>query len=123
MEEFVTRFLVRDLLVRSPVYLLCLAGLALALVRWPRHPKVSVLVCLGLGLLLLFSLALPVIYGVLPKVLGDQGRSVEEQMAVYSILGFVSSFVNAVALSLLVAAVFIDRRRPKGDEWFNEPMR
>ncbi len=47
MDTNLTSLIINSLLMQVPVFLVWLVGLVLALVRWKRHPKVSLLTCIA----------------------------------------------------------------------------
>jgi hypothetical protein len=85
------------------------AGILVAALRWRRHPRVSLLAILGVGMLAfftilgwVFSLLLPHLYHLLAALRLSEGYAV----FIYSILG---TLINAVAMSLILAAIFTGR--------------
>jgi hypothetical protein len=68
----------------------------------------------AIGLLFLGSLGSAVWYSVLPGLMNHSSLSAEQQGWIYSASGFTSLLVDAIALSILLVATFIDRQKPKG---------
>ncbi len=82
------------------------AGLIFALVQWPRHPRVSLLVALGCVLVLLAGLTM---MGY--QFIGIQAVGFDPTL--YGIVSFGSSFLRTGGYCLLLVAAFVDRREPK----------
>jgi hypothetical protein len=104
-------FVVGISLARSlPFVAVCGVGLMLAIVRWQRHPRVSLLATCGFAILGAVSLVSSFFYALVPSLLSEGlgGESdVGTAMAVYSVI---ATLINAVAWSLVVWALFVDRK-------------
>lgn len=99
--------LVRNIGPQLISLLTLLICLVIALVRWKRHPRVSLLAALGLILLILHSLIFAVADVWLPRWFITPGYV--SVTTFYAIFGIVISFTLAVAFAVLLIAVFIDR--------------
>jgi hypothetical protein len=99
------------LLTAIPSLLVDVLLLVLAMSRWARHPRVSMLACSSAVLMLLLDSLSRVAFAILPFKLRESGRSTADLGVVYAVLGGASSLLHAVALGLLVAAVFSERDR------------
>jgi hypothetical protein len=87
-----------------------LAAIVIAIARWARHPLVSMLVVVAMGLRLLLSAA----WMVVPRVLDLSDRSG------FLLVNAGLSLLGVVALALLVAAVFVERSsaaEPPAQRW------
>jgi len=89
-----------------PMFVVWLAGLVIALVRWPRNPGVSLLVLAAIVLAGATSLGTQVLYMVLPRLNG-----VEDFARIAGIISFASSVVHAGAWGCLIAAAFTGRNQ------------
>ncbi|MEJ2710449.1 MAG: hypothetical protein P8074_22750 [Anaerolineales bacterium] len=100
-------FLLSTYLIQIPVFLVWLVGLAIAVIRWRRHPRVSLLVTSGLLLFFLRALTVPLFR------LWIQQRAAETfQVGIqFSALNLGSALVGALAWVLILAAVFSQRRQ------------
>jgi hypothetical protein len=95
-------------LLRWPMYLVSLAALVFAIIRWKRHPKVSLLAILALLLLMGQSLAFNSIFYFLPR-LAQQGFSYGAIDRFYIVVEVCRDIVYAVIVGLLVSAAFSQR--------------
>src|ERR671913_193672 len=95
-----------SILMASPAILVALVGCLLVLIRWRRHPRASVLALVALLIYLFASFLFPIIYAVLPTLLTERAWSTTSYSIFYRGLAFFHYLVEAVALALLLAAVF-----------------
>jgi hypothetical protein len=86
----------------------------LALIWWRRHPRVSLLTLLAIGLSVTVSIVgnflllwLPVY--LIPEPSETNDWRFEERIVLMEWIGIFRNVVGAVALALLIVAVFIDR--------------
>lgn len=98
------------LVTGAPVYLVLVAGIVLALVRWSEHPSVSMLALAGLGLVLVSSVLGTMLGTSLPVLMLDEGASTSEIGATMGTLGLVRSLFAAAGWGLILGAIFSGRR-------------
>jgi hypothetical protein len=99
------------LLRRLPIILMALAGILIAIVRWKRHPKVSLLAVLGMGLFLLESLTFMFVYYFLPRFV-ERGWTFGSVTTLYALAQACQDFLFAAVIILLVVAAFSQREPP-----------
>jgi ABC-type Fe3+ transport system permease subunit len=86
--------------------------LIVAIARWKRHPKVSLIASLVFVSLILHGLIFSAAYIWLPRWFPGADHS---DRTLFSMLTLISNSLFAVVLGMLLLAVFIDRRRaPEG---------
>jgi hypothetical protein len=105
---WVGRF-VESLVLMSPGFLVDLVGVILALVWWRRHPRVSLLVLLGIGLGVLTAVGGSFMVVWLPDHLRQRGWTFEETLPLYSLMALTGNALRAVAFALILIAIFADR--------------
>jgi hypothetical protein len=118
MESFRLFELLRALLEQTPSLLILLVCIVLAFIRWKRHPKVSLTLVIGLGLLLLHGIAFAIVYHVVPYWFIRSATSENIQVViqrVYLVLALISNSLAAVCFVVLLVAVFM-QRNPALDE-------
>ncbi len=98
-----------SLVTGIPTLLVDVALLSMAIMRWNRHPRVSMLASIAAVMLMLLDLISRSIFVILPTKLEQAGRSMSELGLIYAVVGGLSGLLHAVAMGLLVAAVFSDR--------------
>jgi hypothetical protein len=92
--------LVRTLAYQSPGLLICIVGMALALIFWRRCPVPSLLTLLGLGLRFV---------AILGNVIAIQILVGTNRSFMIGIVGIIVQLMSAIGLGLLLAAVFMGR--------------
>ncbi len=103
-----------SLIEQLPSLLTMLGCVVFALIRWKRHPKVSLMVVLGLGLLFLHAIVFMFVYDLVPPLFIKPGyyeNSATIRRNVFFVLGLISNTVAAVSYGVLLAAVFMQRTR------------
>ncbi len=93
-----------SLLAQTPVYLVWLVGLILALLRWSRHPRVSLLVAVATGIFLVSGVGVLLFNAFLPAIAHNTGTTMR---AIGILIGAVSIgrvLLSVVGFSLLIAA-------------------
>jgi hypothetical protein len=109
------------LVEQLPSLLTLLGCIVFAFMRWKRHPKVSLTIIVGLGLLFFHALVFLVIFDVVPRLFIKPG-TVEDtesiRKTVSLVLGLLFNTGLAVAFAVLLAGVFMERK-PVGS---NEPQ-
>ncbi len=103
------------LLRRLPLVLFALAGILIALIRWKRHPKVSVLTILGMLLLSIQSLTFMFVYYLLPRLI-NWNWSYTSINYLYTLAQVCQDVFFSVVIILLVVAAFSDRQLHLTDE-------
>lgn len=88
--------------------LLVLAGIVVAIVRWKRHPKVSLLTVSGLVLFIAQSLTFGTIFYFLP-LLHDRGYSYGSIDNLYLVVEICHDIAYSAVIVLLVSAVLSQR--------------
>jgi hypothetical protein len=100
----------RNVLTQLPSLLTLLICLVIAIARWKRHPKVSLVASLAFVFLILHGLIFSAAYIWIPRWFLGSG-SYESNRTFFTALALTTNFLFAVALATLLLAVFIDRRR------------
>jgi hypothetical protein len=101
-------FLGYTLLKRSLLMLVVLGGIVLAIVRWKKHPRVSLMTVIALGFYLVESWLATIFFYYLPEMLSSTSPS--SRSTLYTVIYFLEDFAFAAVLILLVAAAFTGRR-------------
>lgn len=106
-----------SLVTAIPSLLVDVALLSVAILRWERHPRVSMLAATSAVMMLLLDLLARSVFAILPMKMHDAGRSSADLSVIYAVISGVSGLLHAVALGLLVAAVFTERGAPARASW------
>jgi len=102
-----------------PLLLAMVGGIVFALTRWKRKPRVSMMVVLGLGLMIVHVFVFLIVYDLVPPIFlrGISAATTEFETAerirrnLFLTLGLISNALLAVPFALLLAAVFMGRKR------------
>jgi hypothetical protein len=113
MGDAVTSYVLSQLGYQAPALLVYLVAFALALVFMGRALVPSILCLVGVGVLVLTTIAMTVVQAYLLQSRQDDGRGAAEITRLMGIVGFVGGGVRAIGLSLLIAAIFVGRGRSK----------
>ncbi|HEV3085093.1 MAG TPA: hypothetical protein VGY66_35360 [Gemmataceae bacterium] len=98
---------------RSPLMVVYVLGIIIAVARYRRHPRVSLLTLFALVGLLFLSVFMPFDKEDIPNYLSSIQTVVGVDTA-FHILSFVHSFLAAVLFLLLLVAVFSGRSQRLG---------
>ena len=105
--------LFQSYLEQLPSILALLAGIVFAITRWKHHPKVAMVVVIGLAFIILQQFIFTILYVVVPSwaIRSSEGyeniRTVIER--IYLVLGLLSNGAAAIGFGLLLAAIFMRR--------------
>ena len=103
--------LIKDFAVQIPSFLTILGCMIFAVVRWKHHPRVSLVVLIGLLLMAAQFIIAVIIYTWVPDwIIGSPTYGNEAfSRNVYLVLGLLSNSFFAVALAVLLTGVFMRR--------------
>ena len=104
-------FLVYLLIKKSVLIVTLLCGIGFAVYRWKRHPRISLMAILALGLFLIETLAFSIVYYLLPDLFSRLQLTPQNMSTLESVFQLLDDFVYAAVLILLVAAAFTGRVR------------
>lgn len=111
-------YLLINFVQQLPSLLALLACLIFAITRWKRHPKVAMVVTIGLALLLLHAIVFLLVYNFVPRYFIDYAApsaDIETTIRnVYLVLGWISNSAAAVAFAVLLTGIFM-RRKPTNE--------
>ena len=102
------------LVEQLPSLLTMLGCMVFAFMRRERHPKVSLVVIVGLGLLFLHVIFFMFVYDLVPPLFfkTENYENTETlRRNVYLVLGLISNTTAVVCYGLLLAGIFMQRKR------------
>lgn len=104
--------LLKALAEELPSLIAIIACIGFALSRRKRYPRVATTLFIGLGLFFLHLIVVNVVYTWVPGwfIKADNYDPIVARN-VYLVLGLITNTVAAVLLSVVLAAVFMDRKR------------
>jgi hypothetical protein len=98
-----------SLVTRTPMLLLALVAIIVALARWRRHPGVSGLTAIAFLLYLLKSVTFAFLFQWLPRLRMSMDLSWERIDTLSTVIGVFNDILFAVVLVMLVLAAFSKR--------------
>jgi len=90
-----------------PSLLTMLGGIVVAIIRWKRHPRVSLTIVIALGLILLHVLVFAVVYAVLPRLTGS--ADLKTLQNIHMLVSVAYNFTLAIFTTILLSAIFMHR--------------
>ena len=100
----------RNVLTQLPSLLTLMICLVIAIVRWKRHPKASLVASLAFLFFILHGLVFSAAYVWIPRWFIGSGRF-ESNPTFFLVFPLITNFLFGIALATLLVAVFIDRSR------------
>ncbi len=94
--------------MQLPSLLAMLACIVAAIIRRKRHPKVSLTLVIGLGVLFLHTFAFAFIFAFVPDLFAGPGNYTALRTVV-NIISFIYNSSLAIAFGIMLAAVFMQR--------------
>lgn len=98
-----------NLLIYTPIFLVWGVGLVIALLRWQRHPRVSLLLVIAIIGLGFDTIIGTVLTTWLPMAYMQSGWEVEQLGWVLGFVGILRTLLGAVFWGLILVAVFSGR--------------
>jgi hypothetical protein len=95
----------------TPIYIVWLVGLILAIVNWKKMPKASLLTIIAIVILFLAGVAGQVFSLNYPIMANDSGLSYAKIGLVMAIVGIANVLLTTACWGMLLAAIF-GRRNP-----------
>ena len=106
-------FLLYLLIKKAVLFMAVLGGIGFAVYRWQRHPRISLMTVLALGLYLIDTLAFAIIFYLLPDFFFRLNLTPQNISTLESVFQLLDDFVYAAVLMLLVSAAFSGRVRER----------
>lgn len=100
-----------SLLTQLPSFLMIGGCLVFSIIRWKRHPRVSLTVVVALLLLGAHIVVFAFVYAFVPNWFAQPGEF-KTRETVYLVISFIYNLMMAVILGILLAAIFMRRSRP-----------
>jgi len=100
--------IIRDWAVQSPVVIVYLLGIVLALIQIQRWPRVSMAAVGGLMVLVLMVLVRPIVSYLINRGMSNSVSGSQISMA-FAISGFFFNVIEAAAMGAIIYAIFAER--------------
>ena len=102
----------RGMLLQLPSLLTIVGCIVASIIRWKRHPKVSLTVVISLVLLLVITFIFPFIYAFVPRLFRKPDDDFKSLRTIYTVISFFYNSSWGIALAVLLAAIFMRRKGP-----------
>lgn len=106
-----------SLIIESPIFIICFAGIIAALIFWQYSPRSATLTLIGMILFLITSVARTVLPIYLSQLKIKSYLSIEQLREMLFISGVITVTIQAIALGLVLIAVFIGRKTTVKPLW------
>jgi chromate transport protein ChrA len=103
--------ILQDLLLQLPSLLTMLGCIVAAIIRRQRHPKISLTVIISLVLLILITFVFAFVYAFVPDMFRRPGNVSATQIVII-VISFIYNSLWAIALAILLSAIFMQRTTP-----------
>lgn len=100
---------------RSPLLLFALGAIIFSLVRWKRHPRVSLLTTIAFVIYLIDAFLFSILLYVMPTIITPLKMSGKMIDWLYFFVFFFADFVYVIVTVLLVSAAFSQRKATPND--------
>jgi hypothetical protein len=90
----------------TPVIIVWVIGIALALSRWRRHPRVSQLALIAIAISIVNLVVNRFLVSWLPMAMRDSGWTTTQIGSIFAAIGIITSLIGAVAWALVLCAIF-----------------
>lgn len=105
-------FLLRSLGVYTPIIVVCMVGIIVAIIAYRRCPTAAGLTLLALGIHLIAVVGVAVVNAYLIYTMNDGGWDAGAAGQLISAIGVVGGLGRGLSIALLIAAVFVGRNQP-----------
>ena len=106
------------LVISLPVIIVWVIGIALALSRWRRHPRVSQFALIACAVMLINTAANRSLTIWMPLAMRDYGWTAVQIGSFFSAIGIITSLISATAWALVISAIFGWREQPRKENLF-----
>ena len=94
------------IVISLPVIIVWVIGIALALSRWRRHPRVSQFALIACAVMIINTAANRSLTIWMPLAMRDYGWTAVQIGSFFSAIGIITSLISATAWTLVICAVF-----------------
>jgi hypothetical protein len=104
--------------ISTPIIIVLLIGIALALLRWRRHPRVSLLTLIASAVMIVSMIGAIFLYAWMPMTMRDRGWTSSQLGAFFAAVRIVNTLVDAAAWSMVLCAIFGWRSQRQKQDFF-----
>ena len=104
--------------VSTPIIIVWVIAIVLALLRWQRHPRVSQFVIIACAVMIVNLVVSRFITIWLPITMRDRGWTMSQIGLIFSAIGIVSALIAAAAWVMILCAIFGWREGGQKQDFF-----
>jgi hypothetical protein len=94
------------IVISLPAIIVWVIGIALALSRWRRHPRVSQFALIACAVMIINTVANRSLTILMPLAMRDYGWTAVQIGSFFSAIGIITSLISATAWTLVICAIF-----------------
>jgi len=94
------------IVISLPVIIVWVIGIALALSRWRRHPRVSQFALIACAVMIINTVASRSLTVWLPLAMRDYGWTTVQIGSIFAAIGIITALISATAWALVICAIF-----------------
>lgn len=98
-----------EIATQLPSMLTMLGGILVAIIRWKRHPRISLTVVISLALMLLHLTIFAVVFATIHSMVSYENFTLQAYQTLASIM---YNLILAILTAILVTAIFMQRKKP-----------
>src|SRR5262245_19847883 len=106
------------IVISLPVIIVWVIGIALALSRWRRHPRVSQLALIACAVMIINTVANRSLTIWMPLAMRDYGWTSVQIGSVFPAIGIITALISATAWALVISAIFGWREQSRKENLF-----
>ncbi len=107
-----------NIVISLPVIIVWVIGIALALSRWRRHPRVSQFALIACAVMIFNTVASRSLTIWMPLAMRDYGWTAVQIGSFFSAVGIITSLISATAWTLAICAIFGWRDQRQKENFF-----
>jgi hypothetical protein len=92
--------------VSLPVIIVWVIGIALALSRWRRHPRVSQFALIACAVMIINTVVTKFLTIWMPLAMRDNGWTSAQIGSIFAAIGIITALISAAAWALVICAIF-----------------
>jgi uncharacterized membrane protein YagU involved in acid resistance len=102
--------ILREIAMQLPSMLTMLGGIVVAIIRWKRHPRVSLTIVISLALMLLHLMIFAVVFATIHSMMSYENfRTLQTYQTIASVM---YNLTLAILTAILITAIFMQRKKP-----------
>jgi len=110
--------LLTTIMISLPAIIVWVIGIALALSRWRRHPRVSQLALIACAVMIINTVTNRSLTIWMPLAMRDYGWTSVQIGSIFTAIGIITALISATAWTLAICAIFGWRDRRQKENLF-----